>query len=119
MRTLVCERISEHWFVYVVPEYREPLQKAGKDFTIVKILQSGVYQYRIILDKDWNYPHEVLSKVNNVLDVQVSSYSNKTILDTSAKDLLMTSGFPFLRRDSAKNERIERRKEKTSYQGFV
>ncbi|BBN00004.1 5'-AMP-activated protein kinase, regulatory beta subunit [Marchantia polymorpha subsp. ruderalis] len=49
---------------------REPLQKAGKDFTIVKILQSGVYQYRIILDKDWNYPHEVLSKVNNVLDVQ-------------------------------------------------
>ncbi|KAL2652316.1 hypothetical protein R1flu_020444 [Riccia fluitans] len=49
---------------------RQPMQRVGKDFTIVKILPSGVYQYRIIPDKDYDYPIEVLSKVNNVLDVQ-------------------------------------------------
>lgn len=49
---------------------RQPMMKVGKDFTIVKMLPSGVYQYRIILDKDWPYPEEVLASVHNVLDVQ-------------------------------------------------
>ncbi|CAM6100262.1 unnamed protein product [Calypogeia fissa] len=49
---------------------RQQMQKVGKDFTLIKMLPSGVYQYKIILDKDWHYPEEVLSQVVNVLDVQ-------------------------------------------------
>ncbi|XP_065853732.1 SNF1-related protein kinase regulatory subunit beta-2 [Euphorbia lathyris] len=34
---------------------RVPLQKSGKDYTIMKVLPSGVYQYRFIVDGQWRY----------------------------------------------------------------
>ncbi|XP_015879914.2 SNF1-related protein kinase regulatory subunit beta-2 [Ziziphus jujuba] len=34
---------------------RMPLQRSGKDFTIMKVLPSGVYQYRFIVDGQWRY----------------------------------------------------------------
>ncbi|KAG1366744.1 SNF1-related protein kinase regulatory subunit beta-2-like [Cocos nucifera] len=32
---------------------KKPLQKSGKDFTIMKVLPSGFYQYRFIVDGEW------------------------------------------------------------------
>eukprot|EP00249_Psilotum_nudum_P003942 c17448_g1_i2 orf=359-1291(+) len=54
---------------------RIPLQKAGKDFLLVKLLPSGVYQYRFIVngkrryapDAPWIY--DEMGNANNVLDV--------------------------------------------------
>ncbi|KAK1268592.1 SNF1-related protein kinase regulatory subunit beta-2 [Acorus gramineus] len=34
---------------------RKTLHRSGKDFTIVKVLPSGVYQYRFIVDGEWKY----------------------------------------------------------------
>lgn len=54
---------------------REPLQKVGKDFTIMKILRNGVYQYKFIVDGKWSYAvdlpsmYDEMGNVNNVLDV--------------------------------------------------
>lgn len=38
---------------------RKPLQKSGKDFTIMKVLPSGVYQYRFIVDGQFKYAPEL------------------------------------------------------------
>ncbi|KAL0411939.1 UNVERIFIED_CONTAM: SNF1-related protein kinase regulatory subunit beta-2 [Sesamum latifolium] len=43
------EHILDHNF------YRKPLQKSGKDFTIMKVLPSGVYQYRFLVDGQRRY----------------------------------------------------------------
>ncbi|CAI5477026.1 unnamed protein product [Closterium sp. Yama58-4] len=55
---------------------RQVLQRAGKDFTIVKMLPPGVYQYKFIVDDVWRYApdlpavYDEMGNVNNVLEVQ-------------------------------------------------
>lgn len=55
---------------------RQPMQRSGKDFTIVKLLPSGVYQYKFIVDGEWKYAadqpavYDERSIVNNVLEVR-------------------------------------------------
>ncbi|KAL8046049.1 hypothetical protein ABFX02_08G154200 [Erythranthe guttata] len=55
---------------------RRPLARSGKDFTIMKVLPSGVYQYRFIVDGQWRHspdqPWEQDESGNsfNVLDLQ-------------------------------------------------
>ncbi|KAL3627275.1 SNF1-related protein kinase regulatory subunit beta-2 [Castilleja foliolosa] len=34
---------------------RMPLQRSGKDFTIMNVIPSGVYQYRFLVDGEWRY----------------------------------------------------------------
>mmetsp|Transcript_29439 Transcript_29439/g.83011 ORF Transcript_29439/g.83011 Transcript_29439/m.83011 type:complete len:279 (-) Transcript_29439:195-1031(-) len=54
---------------------RQALQRSGKDFTIVKLLPPGVYQYKFIVDGEWKYAPELpamfddMGNVNNVLEV--------------------------------------------------
>lgn len=55
---------------------RQPLQRSGKDFTIIKLLLPGVYQYKFIVDGEWKYdPNQPamfddMGNVNNVIEVQ-------------------------------------------------
>ncbi|KAL3521813.1 hypothetical protein ACH5RR_014647 [Cinchona calisaya] len=55
---------------------RTPLEKSGKDFTIMKVLPSGVYQYRFIVDGQWRYIpdmpwiHDETGNACNILDLQ-------------------------------------------------
>ncbi|KAI7731481.1 hypothetical protein M8C21_026905 [Ambrosia artemisiifolia] len=55
---------------------RKPLQRSGKDFFILKILPSGVYQYRFIVDGQWRYSPDVpctqdeAGNTYNILDLQ-------------------------------------------------
>eukprot|EP00897_Mesotaenium_endlicherianum_P007507 jgi/Mesen1/6785/ME000348S06054 len=55
---------------------RLPLQLSGRDFTIVKVLPAGVYQYKFIVDEVWRYApdlpamYDELGNVNNTLEVQ-------------------------------------------------
>mmetsp|Transcript_40877 Transcript_40877/g.105706 ORF Transcript_40877/g.105706 Transcript_40877/m.105706 type:complete len:265 (-) Transcript_40877:416-1210(-) len=55
---------------------RQALQRSGKDFTIVKLLPPGVYQYKFIVDGEWKYApeqpamYDEIGNVNNVLEVQ-------------------------------------------------
>jgi 5'-AMP-activated protein kinase, regulatory beta subunit len=57
---------------------RTPLQKNGADFTIVKLLSPGVYQYKFIVDGEWQYDpsqpamYDERSNVNNVIEVRCS-----------------------------------------------
>ncbi|GLI62271.1 hypothetical protein VaNZ11_004878 [Volvox africanus] len=54
---------------------RQPLQKSGKDFTIIKLLPPGVYQYKFIVDGEWKYDpnqpamFDEMRNVNNVIEV--------------------------------------------------
>lgn len=55
---------------------RKPLQRSGKDFTIMKVLPSGVYQYRFIVDGQWRYSPDMpwaqdeAGNAYNVLDLE-------------------------------------------------
>ncbi|KAF2288825.1 hypothetical protein GH714_015961 [Hevea brasiliensis] len=55
---------------------RVPLQRSGKDYTIMKVLPSGVYQYRFIVDGEWRYipdfpwAQDDTGKAYNILDLQ-------------------------------------------------
>ncbi|GAQ89891.1 5'-AMP-activated protein kinase beta subunit [Klebsormidium nitens] len=55
---------------------RQPLQKSGKDFTLIKMLPPGIYQYKFIVDDEWRYATDLPAmyddqqNVNNVLEVQ-------------------------------------------------
>lgn len=55
---------------------RQRLQRSGKDFTIVKLLAPGVYQYKYIVDGGWRYDpalqaiYDEDNNVNNILEVQ-------------------------------------------------
>ncbi|KAF8414259.1 hypothetical protein HHK36_002259 [Tetracentron sinense] len=68
---------------------KKPLQRSGKDFTIVKVLPSGVYQYRFIVDGQWRYApdmplaHDDMGNAYNILDLQ----------DYVPEDLESISGF--------------------------
>lgn len=54
------------------------LTKSGKDFSIMKILPSGVYQYRFIVDGEWRYAPEMpwvrdeMGNACNILDLKES-----------------------------------------------
>ncbi|KAL7212400.1 hypothetical protein ACSBR2_015145 [Camellia fascicularis] len=55
---------------------RKPLQRSGKDFTIMKVLPSGVYQYRFIVDgqcrhaPDMPWAQDDTGNAYNILDLQ-------------------------------------------------
>ncbi|KAL6197807.1 hypothetical protein ACLB2K_027601 [Fragaria x ananassa] len=55
---------------------RLPLQRSGKDFTIMKVLPSGVYQYRFVVDGQWRcapdlpLSHDDAGNSYNLLDLQ-------------------------------------------------
>lgn len=55
---------------------RAPLHQHGKEFTLVKMLMPGVYQYKFIVDGEWKYApdqpamYDEMGNVNNVLEVQ-------------------------------------------------
>ncbi|KAF7840516.1 SNF1-related protein kinase regulatory subunit beta-2 [Senna tora] len=55
---------------------RMPLQRSGKDFTIMKVLPSGVYQYRFLVDGQWRYALDLpwaqddAGNAYNILDLQ-------------------------------------------------
>ncbi|KAL6332671.1 hypothetical protein AAG906_010011 [Vitis piasezkii] len=68
---------------------RKPLQRSGKEFTIMKVLPSGVYQYRFIVDGQWRYIPDMpwaqddAGNAYNILDLQ----------DYVPEDLESISGF--------------------------
>jgi 5'-AMP-activated protein kinase regulatory beta subunit len=55
---------------------RKALQRSGKDFSIMKVLASGVYQYRFIVDGQWRYAPDLpwsqdeAGNSYNILDLQ-------------------------------------------------
>ncbi|XP_038712279.1 SNF1-related protein kinase regulatory subunit beta-2 [Tripterygium wilfordii] len=55
---------------------RVPLQRSGKDYTIMKVLPSGVYQYRFIVDGQWRYAPDLpwaqddVGNAYNLLDLK-------------------------------------------------
>ncbi|KAH7665151.1 5'-AMP-activated protein kinase regulatory beta subunit protein [Dioscorea alata] len=55
---------------------KKKLQKSGKDFTIMKVLPSGVYHYRFLVDGEWKHAPDVplmideTGNVYNILDLQ-------------------------------------------------
>jgi 5'-AMP-activated protein kinase regulatory beta subunit len=57
---------------------RQALQRSGRDFTLIKVLPSGVYQFKFCVDGQWTYSPDLpavsddTNNVNNILDVQVS-----------------------------------------------
>jgi hypothetical protein len=74
---------------------RQALQRSGRDFTLIKVLPSGVYQFKFCVDGQWTYSPDLpavsddTNNVNNILDVQVSFHcqtlhqGNYTSLDIS------------------------------------
>ncbi|KAK6919209.1 AMP-activated protein kinase, glycogen-binding domain [Dillenia turbinata] len=57
---------------------KTPMQRSGKDFTIMKVLPSGVYQYRFIVDgqgmhaPDLPCTYDDMGIVYNILDLKVT-----------------------------------------------
>ncbi|KAJ0981934.1 hypothetical protein J5N97_010189 [Dioscorea zingiberensis] len=55
---------------------KKALQKSGKDFTIIKVLPPGVYQYRFMVDGEWRHAPDVpwmiheTGNVYNIMDLQ-------------------------------------------------
>ncbi|KAF8082602.1 hypothetical protein N665_0818s0018 [Sinapis alba] len=68
---------------------RSRLQRSGKDFTIMKVLPSGVYEYRFIVDGQWMHAPELplarddAGNTFNILDLQ----------DYVPEDIQSISGF--------------------------
>ncbi|KAM7263309.1 hypothetical protein ACFE04_000992 [Oxalis oulophora] len=69
---------------------RVPLQRSGKDFTIMKVLPSGVYQYRFIVDGQGRYASEIpwaqddSGNAYNILDLEhIDSGDDYVILSSS------------------------------------
>ena len=54
---------------------RTALQRSGRDFTIMKLLPPGVYQYKFIVDGVWRYApdqaamYDEMGNINNVIEV--------------------------------------------------
>lgn len=71
---------------------RNPLQRSGKDFTILKVLPSGVYQYRFIVDGQWRCSPDLpcvqdeAGNTYNILDVKVPFSSQNYLRPFSLKD---------------------------------
>nr|AFK34920.1 unknown [Lotus japonicus] len=85
---------------------RMPLQKSGKDFTIMKVLPSGVYQYRFVVDGQWRYApalpwaQDDAGNAYNILDLQeyvpediggISSFEPPKSPDSSYSNLQLGS----------------------------
>ncbi|XP_023520032.1 SNF1-related protein kinase regulatory subunit beta-2-like [Cucurbita pepo subsp. pepo] len=85
---------------------RTPLQRSGRDFTIMKVLPAGVYQYRFLVDGQWRYSPELpwgqddVGNAYNVLDLQdnvpediesISSFEPPQSPDSSYDNLLLGS----------------------------
>uniref|UniRef100_A0A0A0LYK2 Association with the SNF1 complex (ASC) domain-containing protein n=1 Tax=Cucumis sativus TaxID=3659 RepID=A0A0A0LYK2_CUCSA len=85
---------------------RMPLQRSGKDFTLMKVLPAGVYQYRFLVDGQWRYAPELpwaqddAGNAYNVLDLQdnvpediesISSFEPPQSPDSSYDNLLLGS----------------------------
>lgn len=57
---------------------RQALQRSGRDFTLIKMLPSGFYQFKFYVDGQWRYSPDLpyvsddTNNRNNLLDVQVS-----------------------------------------------
>ncbi|KAF6153759.1 hypothetical protein GIB67_000992 [Kingdonia uniflora] len=55
---------------------RRRMQKSGKEFTLMKVLPSGVYQYKFFVDQQWRYSPDLpvaqdeTGSIFNVLDLQ-------------------------------------------------
>ncbi|WOL03038.1 hypothetical protein Cni_G11758 [Canna indica] len=55
---------------------KKPLQRSGKDFTIMIVLPSGFYQYKFIVDGEWRYAPDMpwmnddMGNAHNILDLQ-------------------------------------------------
>ncbi|VFQ60686.1 unnamed protein product [Cuscuta campestris] len=77
---------------------RKPLQRSGKDFTIMKVLPSGVYRYRFIVDGQWRYSPDVAF----VTDEAGNYYNVLDLQDYVPEDIESISGFePPLSPDSS------------------
>ncbi|GKV15201.1 hypothetical protein SLEP1_g26003 [Rubroshorea leprosula] len=69
-KTVAVEGSWDNW------RTRIPLQRSGKDFTIMKVLPSGVYRYRFIVDGQWSYAPDLpcyrddAGNAYNILDLQ-------------------------------------------------
>ncbi|KAF8391675.1 hypothetical protein HHK36_023982 [Tetracentron sinense] len=69
-KEVVVEGSWDNW------KTKKPLQRSGKDFTIMKVLPSGVYQYRFIVDGQWRYApdmplaHDDMGNAYNILELQ-------------------------------------------------
>ncbi|XP_016197570.1 SNF1-related protein kinase regulatory subunit beta-2 isoform X2 [Arachis ipaensis] len=85
---------------------RMPLQRSGKDFTIMKVLPSGVYQFRFIVDGQWRYAPDLpwaqddAGITYNILDLQdyvpedigsISGFEPPKSPDSSYNNLQLTS----------------------------
>ncbi|CAN4105979.1 unnamed protein product [Withania somnifera] len=68
---------------------RMPLQKSGKDFTILKVLPSGVYQYRFIVDGQWRCSPDLPC----VQDEAGNMYNLLDMKDYVPEDIESISGF--------------------------
>nr|XP_016516065.1 PREDICTED: SNF1-related protein kinase regulatory subunit beta-2-like [Nicotiana tabacum] len=68
---------------------RNPLQRSGKDFTILKVLPSGVYQYRFIVDGQWRCSPDLPS----VQDEVGNTYNILDVKDYVPEDIESISGF--------------------------
>lgn len=70
-----------------------PLERSGKDFAIMKVLPSGVYLYRFIVDGRMRYTpdspwaQDDAGDAYNILDLQVFFYIYKPILHTNKTDI--------------------------------
>lgn len=71
---------------------RNLLQRSGKDFTILKVLPSGVYQYRFIVDGQWRCSPDLpcvqdeAGNTYNILDVKVHLSSQNYLSPFSLKN---------------------------------
>ncbi|KAI5671260.1 hypothetical protein M9H77_11624 [Catharanthus roseus] len=68
---------------------RTLLEKSGKDFTIMKVLPSGVYQYRFIVDGQWRYAPDMPW----IQDEAGSTYNILDLQDYVPEDVQSISGF--------------------------
>ncbi|OIT34037.1 PREDICTED: SNF1-related protein kinase regulatory subunit beta-2 [Nicotiana attenuata] len=68
---------------------RNPLQRSGKDFTILKVLPSGVYQYRFIVDGQWRCSPDLPC----VQDEVGNTYNILDVKDYVPEDIESISGF--------------------------
>ncbi|XP_022877898.1 SNF1-related protein kinase regulatory subunit beta-2-like [Olea europaea var. sylvestris] len=68
---------------------RKPLQRSGKDFTIMKVLPSGVYHYRFIVDGQRRYCPDMLWDQDDA----GSAYNILDLKDYVSEDIDSISGF--------------------------
>ncbi|KAL2475783.1 5'-AMP-activated protein kinase beta-2 subunit protein [Abeliophyllum distichum] len=68
---------------------RKPLQRSGKDFTIMKVLPSGVYHYRFVVDGQRRYSPDMLWDQ----DDSGNAYNILDLKDYVPEDIDSISGF--------------------------